>query len=416
MAHINIGNILGQGYDTLNLYFDFNKYKLTTEHHVQLNTLLDKYSEVNYISICGHADTTGNALYNLELSRKRAVSVKNYLFEIGLDTLIRNFNYYGEGMAVIPLQKSLKKYSLGAKIYSDRRVETIAGGKRFDLNPVMPVAIKNPGPDKIGNDNIPPEIITIHMPVTNPPITSMLDNGIEITYPKGTFSNYIQGNIDLGESVIKVIDDIDQMEQNQMLSVCEDGKRLSSMVIICFDTIVFTNFRPDSAIGIKIPLNNFINCPTGKMKVYTSVKKESYYDWKETSSDYGTEQKDGSTFITIKTDSFKGCMNFAYPVDTPCFSPAKAILKLKSITLSHIYGFITNINVTYIPEKKDEHTYEIFQNENETTRLLFNMVARDNKNKIYNLRNFPLSLCKYDVTDNSYLLTKKDLLKFLKLR
>ncbi|HKR06904.1 MAG TPA: OmpA family protein, partial [Bacteroidia bacterium] len=105
IIHSYMGGVRGQNFDTLNLYFDINKYLLTTEHRVQLNTLLDKYSEVTYISISGHADTTGSALYNLELSRKRAVSVKNYLFEIGLDTLIRDFNYYGEGMAGMSLQK-----------------------------------------------------------------------------------------------------------------------------------------------------------------------------------------------------------------------------------------------------------------------------------------------------------------------
>ncbi|HKR03703.1 MAG TPA: hypothetical protein VJY62_03635, partial [Bacteroidia bacterium] len=233
---------------------------------------------------------------------------------------------------------------------------------------------------------------------------------------KGTFKDYIQGNIDHGESVIKVIDDLDQMERSNILTVSADGKFLSPMVITCFDTIMFNGFKPDSTIEINIPLNNYLNCLSDSIHLYTSVKKGTYFEWAESSAGYTIKQINGSKYITIKTDSFKGCMNFAYPVDTPCFAPVKAILKLKNITLSQLYGFITNINITYIPVKKDNNTYEIFRNESETTNLIFNMVAKDNKNKIYNLRNFPLSMCRYNEKENTYILTKKDLIRFLKPR
>src|ERR1043165_4360843 len=61
---------------TLNLFFDVNKYELTDEHKVQIDNILG-----GKVIMCikGYADTTGTKAYNKTLSRKRADEVFKYL-------------------------------------------------------------------------------------------------------------------------------------------------------------------------------------------------------------------------------------------------------------------------------------------------------------------------------------------------
>lgn len=68
------------------VYFDFNDSSLTDEAKSKLDGLLailksDK--EIQNVSIVGYADRIGSADYNQKLSRKRALSVKEYLASQG---------------------------------------------------------------------------------------------------------------------------------------------------------------------------------------------------------------------------------------------------------------------------------------------------------------------------------------------
>ena len=63
------------------VYFDFNKYSLTRESVQKLNDLmadgvLDYVTELHLI---GYADDIGRPAYNMQLSKRRAQSVENYL-------------------------------------------------------------------------------------------------------------------------------------------------------------------------------------------------------------------------------------------------------------------------------------------------------------------------------------------------
>lgn len=66
---------------TSGILFDVNKSDLRPEAQrdlAELATILNKYDETN-ILVEGHTDSTGSADYNLDLSRRRAQSVANYV-------------------------------------------------------------------------------------------------------------------------------------------------------------------------------------------------------------------------------------------------------------------------------------------------------------------------------------------------
>ena len=76
-----ISKVVGVELD--NILFDFGSTAIRPVYHDKLDALA-KFLEENpeaYVVIEGFADSTGDPIYNLDLSRRRALSVKNYLME-----------------------------------------------------------------------------------------------------------------------------------------------------------------------------------------------------------------------------------------------------------------------------------------------------------------------------------------------
>lgn len=69
-----------------NIFFDFDKYDLKPESFPELDRLIAflKKNMEKSIIIEGHTDNAGTEAFNMELSRKRAATVKNYLVEHGI--------------------------------------------------------------------------------------------------------------------------------------------------------------------------------------------------------------------------------------------------------------------------------------------------------------------------------------------
>ena len=71
-----------------NVFFDFNSDNLTPDSKIELEKLkklLIKNSSIR-VEISGHTDSKGNAKLNKDLSSRRALSVKKFLVENGIDT------------------------------------------------------------------------------------------------------------------------------------------------------------------------------------------------------------------------------------------------------------------------------------------------------------------------------------------
>ena len=95
------------------LYFDFNSSNLRLNDKSKLDELIEKFRTGNEKMICitGHTDTVGDDRFNMELSKRRVETIRNYLVSNGIDTRSVREAYNGENK---PLQ--------AANIYN-RRVE-----------------------------------------------------------------------------------------------------------------------------------------------------------------------------------------------------------------------------------------------------------------------------------------------------
>jgi len=84
------------------ILFDVDKAALQDEYRSELSELasiLNKYNDTN-ILLAGHTDSTGSEDYNLELSRRRAQSVGDYLGTQNVDTSRSIVEGYGESQPI----------------------------------------------------------------------------------------------------------------------------------------------------------------------------------------------------------------------------------------------------------------------------------------------------------------------------
>jgi outer membrane protein OmpA-like peptidoglycan-associated protein len=71
----------------LYVYFDFDRYKLRQDQKEKLERALEEglLNRAGWYMVIGHADWIGSKRYNLNLSRKRAEEVGNYLKSLGIE-------------------------------------------------------------------------------------------------------------------------------------------------------------------------------------------------------------------------------------------------------------------------------------------------------------------------------------------
>lgn len=106
-----------------NIYFDFAKYSIKQESLLALNKIYDVLNEnpEMKIEINAHTDSRGNNNYNLNLSKKRAASAKNYLIEKGINASRLISHGYGESIPLVDCKTACTE----AEYQSNRRIEFI---------------------------------------------------------------------------------------------------------------------------------------------------------------------------------------------------------------------------------------------------------------------------------------------------
>jgi outer membrane protein OmpA-like peptidoglycan-associated protein len=71
----------------LYVYFDFDRYKLRKDQREKIERAFEEglLNKEGWYRVVGHADWIGSKRYNLNLSRKRAEEVGNYLKSLGIE-------------------------------------------------------------------------------------------------------------------------------------------------------------------------------------------------------------------------------------------------------------------------------------------------------------------------------------------
>lgn len=80
------------------LYFNEGSEELSKVELKKIDKLLTSInlSQIRAVHVLGYADKEGNELYNFELSKKRAISIKDYLVSKGLKESLFKIYYFGE--------------------------------------------------------------------------------------------------------------------------------------------------------------------------------------------------------------------------------------------------------------------------------------------------------------------------------
>ena len=107
---------------TLRLNFDFNKWKIKKIYYPELSKIAKilKANRKLKIEIDGYTDNIGNKKYNLELSKKRAESVKDVLVKTyGISSRRIKIKGFGEAYPLVPNTTHTNKAI-------NRRVEIVA--------------------------------------------------------------------------------------------------------------------------------------------------------------------------------------------------------------------------------------------------------------------------------------------------
>jgi outer membrane protein OmpA-like peptidoglycan-associated protein len=77
--------------------FDIDKYNIKPIYHAELDKVVDLLTKNPNatVTIVGHTDITYTHAYNMQLSKRRAESVKNYFVKKNIDAKRINTEYYG---------------------------------------------------------------------------------------------------------------------------------------------------------------------------------------------------------------------------------------------------------------------------------------------------------------------------------
>ena len=72
-------------YDTLSLYFDFNKFDISYRQKIKMSSfVMSKEKDIYDIKILGYADFKGSVEYNVKLSQQRANEIYSYVLKAGI--------------------------------------------------------------------------------------------------------------------------------------------------------------------------------------------------------------------------------------------------------------------------------------------------------------------------------------------
>jgi outer membrane protein OmpA-like peptidoglycan-associated protein len=139
------------------VYFDFDEYDLTPEGARVVDAAIAAAKEGGpaEIDITGNTDLAGTAAYNMVLSKRRAITVRNYMVAHGVDPSEISVHWLGKSNPAVPTAD-------GVRDPRNRRVEIVITPEAPPTPPAMSMA---PTEDQTGEA---PEAVTMTAPVGAP--------------------------------------------------------------------------------------------------------------------------------------------------------------------------------------------------------------------------------------------------------
>src|SRR6056297_115087 len=130
--------VYSQEKDSLCLHYRFDQFRLTETHERTLRFFIDSAKKRKNLSvfISGHTDATGDSNYNMNLSKKRAETVRNKLLNLNIRESRVECQYFGESQ---PLASNQTTY--GRK--KNRRVEVKIGQSKNEKNDKPPYSMES---------------------------------------------------------------------------------------------------------------------------------------------------------------------------------------------------------------------------------------------------------------------------------
>ena len=121
--------ILESGHYDENIYFEINSYEIDIEARNSLMRLarILAISKAK-ISLAGHADRTGEKLHNMDLSRNRADSIKQYFISLGINNEDIKTQFFGDLKPLID-EETLEAYAKNRRVEVTLYKESIKSGE-----------------------------------------------------------------------------------------------------------------------------------------------------------------------------------------------------------------------------------------------------------------------------------------------
>jgi peptidoglycan-associated lipoprotein len=109
--------ILDKAFELENIYYDFDSANIRADAAKELDRLVTILKDNPPISIelSSHTDSRGEAAYNQELSKRRAVSAVKYIIEQGIDASRITARGYGESQLIIKDAKTEEEHEINRR-------------------------------------------------------------------------------------------------------------------------------------------------------------------------------------------------------------------------------------------------------------------------------------------------------------
>jgi hypothetical protein len=332
------------------VFFNVDESKLDEQDHLVLNQLLSDLKNQPYyeITLTAHTDFNASYLYNEALSKRRALSVEDYLVSKGLKKEFFNIKWQGEMM---PASSNL---TLEGKA-QNRRVEIKVIKKTLNntqdlIQEIKPQYLQSFNLNKQGNTIISSE------------------NGMTITVPENAFTTKDGKTVPQDQVVLKLEEFHQPMDFIfNKLSTISDGKMLESGGMFKI-TAEFNKqellLRNDKKLDVEMPSKNI----KPNMNVFT-----------------GKENSNGVMEWQLRKETFGLKNNKIKPIECPVVMDEN-ILKslyypqdLKPIELTYKY---TYSGIASKPQMPKEPRYSSYPSESQMFTWLERMTLSKSEREI----------------------------------